>query len=170
MDGPRNCHTEWNKSERAKQISYINAYMWNLEKWYTWSCLQNRNRDTDPENKHIDTKRGRGQWDELGHHVVFTLEAKRKIPIIWKSNPGYNRCQPGLARNLNLPFFLHRFDFIWSCQLSLITSFSLLVFFLHSFSSLYKVWMPCSKIPFRGNGLCVNITNEQFLCKLKLWT
>ena len=22
------------KSEREKQISYINAYMWNLEKWY----------------------------------------------------------------------------------------------------------------------------------------
>ena len=23
MDGPRDCHTEWNKSEREKQISYI---------------------------------------------------------------------------------------------------------------------------------------------------
>ena len=23
------------KSEREKQISYINAYMWNLEKWYS---------------------------------------------------------------------------------------------------------------------------------------
>ena len=22
------------KSEREKQMSYINAYMWNLEKWY----------------------------------------------------------------------------------------------------------------------------------------
>ena len=22
------------KSEREKQITYINAYMWNLEKWY----------------------------------------------------------------------------------------------------------------------------------------
>ena len=34
VDGPRDCHTEWSKSEREKQISYINAYMWNLEKWY----------------------------------------------------------------------------------------------------------------------------------------
>ena len=25
---------ECSKSEREKQISYINAYMWNLEKWY----------------------------------------------------------------------------------------------------------------------------------------
>ena len=23
------------KSEREKQISYINTYMWNLEKWYS---------------------------------------------------------------------------------------------------------------------------------------
>ena len=32
MNGPRDCHTEWNKSEEEKQISYINAYLWNLEK------------------------------------------------------------------------------------------------------------------------------------------
>ena len=27
MNGPTGCHTEWNKSEREKQISYINTYM-----------------------------------------------------------------------------------------------------------------------------------------------
>ena len=32
VDGSRDCHTERSKSERKKQISYINAYMWNLEK------------------------------------------------------------------------------------------------------------------------------------------
>ena len=32
VDGPRNCHRELTKSEREKQILYINAYMWNLEK------------------------------------------------------------------------------------------------------------------------------------------
>ena len=31
VDGSRDCHTEWSKSEREKQISYSNAYMWNLE-------------------------------------------------------------------------------------------------------------------------------------------
>ena len=31
VDGPRICHTEKSKSE--KQISYINAYTWDLEKW-----------------------------------------------------------------------------------------------------------------------------------------
>ena len=49
------------KSEKEKQILYINAYMWNLEKWYRWTYLQSRNRDTDVENKHMDTKVGNGK-------------------------------------------------------------------------------------------------------------
>ena len=44
------------KSESKKQISHFNAYMWNLEKWYRSSYLQSRNRDTDVENKCMDTK------------------------------------------------------------------------------------------------------------------
>ena len=32
MDGPRDCHTEWSKSDTEKQISYDIAYMWNLIK------------------------------------------------------------------------------------------------------------------------------------------
>ena len=30
VDRPRDGNTEWNESEREKQISYINAYIWNL--------------------------------------------------------------------------------------------------------------------------------------------
>ena len=37
------------KSEREKQILFINTCMWNLEKWYRWSYLQSRNGDTDRE-------------------------------------------------------------------------------------------------------------------------
>ena len=44
--------------------------MWNLEKRYRWTSLQGRNRDTDVENKRMDTKggkwRGPGVCDELG--------------------------------------------------------------------------------------------------------
>ena len=78
MDEPRNCHTEWSKSEREKQISYINAYMWNLEKWYWWSYLQSRNRDTDVENKH--GYQG-GWWDELGDWDwhIYTIDTMYKI-------------------------------------------------------------------------------------------
>ena len=31
MDGPRDCQTEWSKSDRERQILYDIAYMWNLE-------------------------------------------------------------------------------------------------------------------------------------------
>ena len=47
MDGPRDCHAEWSKSGRQRQISYDIAYMWNLKKWYKWTYLQDRNRVTD---------------------------------------------------------------------------------------------------------------------------
>ena len=43
--------------------------MWNLEKWYRCTGLQGRNRDTDVENKRMDTKGENGVvgwWDELG--------------------------------------------------------------------------------------------------------
>ena len=32
MDGPKGGHTDWSKSEREEQISYINVFMWNLKK------------------------------------------------------------------------------------------------------------------------------------------
>ena len=54
-DEPTAGYTEWRKSEREKQILYINACMWNLEKWYRWTYLQGRNRDTDIENGHVNT-------------------------------------------------------------------------------------------------------------------
>ena len=50
--------------------------MWNLEKWYRWSYLQNRNRDTEVGEKHLDMKRkswgmGGMNW-EVGIDI-FTL-------------------------------------------------------------------------------------------------
>ena len=58
MDGPRDCHTEWSKSHREREISYDTAYMRNLKKkWYECTYLQNRNRLTDFENKLMATSR-----------------------------------------------------------------------------------------------------------------
>ena len=71
VDGSRDCHSERSKSEREKQISYVNAYVWNLEKRYRLTSLQGRNRDTNVENKRMDTKGGKWRrewwwwWDEL---------------------------------------------------------------------------------------------------------
>ena len=31
MDGPRECHTEWSKSDREGKILYDIPYMWNLK-------------------------------------------------------------------------------------------------------------------------------------------
>ena len=57
MDGSRDYHTKWSKSEKDK---YHITYMWNLRKWYKWTYLQNRNRLTDIENKFMATKAERG--------------------------------------------------------------------------------------------------------------
>ena len=55
MDGPRDYHTKWSKSDRERQI-YDITYMWTLKKCYKWTYLQNRNRLTVFENKFIITK------------------------------------------------------------------------------------------------------------------
>ena len=73
VDRSRDCHTEWSKSEREKQISYINACMWSLEKWYRWTSLQGRNWDTDVENKHMDTKGGKPRWGGGGGVMNWTI-------------------------------------------------------------------------------------------------
>ena len=51
VDEPRAYYTKWSKSEREKQISYINAFIWNLEGRYWWTCSQSSNGDTDIENR-----------------------------------------------------------------------------------------------------------------------
>ena len=71
MDGPRDCHTEWSKSDREGQILYDIAYMWtdregqipydiaymlNLKKGYKWTDLQNRNKVTNVENNLMVTR------------------------------------------------------------------------------------------------------------------
>ena len=47
-------YTEWSKSERERQILHINTCIWNLERWYWWTCLQCHNEDTDIENRLLD--------------------------------------------------------------------------------------------------------------------
>ena len=64
--GPRDYHTEQNKSEENKYQKL--TQIWNLEKQYRRSYLQNRNKDTDLENKHIDIKRGK-RWGGMNLEV-----------------------------------------------------------------------------------------------------
>ena len=55
VDESRAYYTEWSKSEREKQISYINAYIWNLEGWNWWTFLQGNKGDADIKNNLVDT-------------------------------------------------------------------------------------------------------------------
>ena len=47
-------------SQKKKDKYCILKHMCNLEKWYRRSYMQSRNRDTDVENKHMDSKGGKG--------------------------------------------------------------------------------------------------------------
>ena len=61
--------------QKEKKVLNINAYIWSLEKWYRGTYLQSRNRDTDEENKFMDTKQWKERWDELGDwdwHIYAT--------------------------------------------------------------------------------------------------
>ena len=51
VDEPTACYTDWSKSERKKQISYINANTWNLKNWFWWTYLQGRDWDADIKNR-----------------------------------------------------------------------------------------------------------------------
>ena len=76
IDGPRDCHTQWSKSEGEKQISSINAYIWNLEKWYRSTSLQGGNRDTDAENKRMEMKGGKWGGGGMNWEIgidIYTL-------------------------------------------------------------------------------------------------
>ena len=45
MDGPRDYHTMWSKSERGKQIPYDTTYMWNL-KYDTYELIYETEMDS----------------------------------------------------------------------------------------------------------------------------
>ena len=63
-------YTEWNKSEREKQISYINPCTWNLEQWYWWTSLQT---ETQGERTDLWARSRRGPREVSGERGrVFT--------------------------------------------------------------------------------------------------
>ena len=65
VDGPRVCHIEWSKSERGKQIPYIDAYMWNLKN-ATGDLIHKEEIETQTENKqNIWIPRGQVGWNEF---------------------------------------------------------------------------------------------------------
>ena len=69
---PRTYYTEWSTSEREKQISHINRYVWNLGGWHWWTCWQRCTGDT--ENRLTDKGGGEeGEGEKMervaGKHI-----------------------------------------------------------------------------------------------------
>ena len=97
VDEPRAYYTEWSKSE--KQTSYINAYTWNLERWYWWTYFQGRNGDTDIKNRLVDMVEGR----ESGMNWGSNTEPLNHTLWVWSSvmsdsvTPWTAACQASLS-------------------------------------------------------------------------
>ena len=87
MDGPKDHHTKWSKSETERQISYDIAYMWNLKrKWYKWTYLQNRSRLTDLEKELMVTWVGGGKvggvWGWHVHTAIYKIDNQQGPTVI----------------------------------------------------------------------------------------
>ena len=72
VDGPRVCHTEWNRSERGKKMLHVNTWMWNLGKmvqknlyYYYFFCRAGVEMQTEVEKGHVN-KVGGGRAGSLG--------------------------------------------------------------------------------------------------------
>ena len=95
VDEPRASCVEF-KSEREKQISYINMFIRNLERWYWWTYLQGSIRDTDTENRLIDLGRRRGRREKHGN-ICTTI---CKTDSQWEFIVWIRKLKQGLCNNL----------------------------------------------------------------------
>ena len=71
VDESRAYYTEWSKSERERQIQCINAYTWNLERWYQQSYTQGSKGDTDIKNRLLDSV-GEGKGGMIWENNIET--------------------------------------------------------------------------------------------------
>ena len=71
---PRAYYIEWSKSEREKQILYINKYIWTLERWYWWMYLQSSSGDADIEIRLMDMV-GEGEGGMNWESNIETLQS-----------------------------------------------------------------------------------------------
>ena len=70
MNGPRDCHIKWGKSDRGRLMSYDITYMWNIKKmiWNVkkWNELIYKTViDSDLQNKLMVTKGDGNVWGEI---------------------------------------------------------------------------------------------------------
>ena len=99
VDEPRTYYRKWSKSEREKQISYTNAYIWNLERWSWWIYLQGSYGDADMQNRLVDTegKKRVGRMKRVAWTVCITT---CKTESWWEFAVWLMELRPGLYENL----------------------------------------------------------------------
>ena len=71
VDEPTAYYTKWSQSESEKLISYINAYICNLERWYLWSNMQDSKEDAGIKNRLLDTV-GEGEGGMIWENSIET--------------------------------------------------------------------------------------------------
>ena len=83
--------------QEGKQISYIKAYIWNLENWYRLIHLQVRKKHAEVDVE-MTCRQGRGQgwgWGELGDWDWWAHTTEHKMGVQWERaelmllTPGY---------------------------------------------------------------------------------
>ena len=107
VDEPRACYTEWSKSEREKEISYTNVYIWNLERQYWWKLFaedQWRHRCREQTYGHGGGQRGAGErrrwdaWREQHGNIHYPW----KIDGQWEFAVWHRELKLGLCNNLEV--------------------------------------------------------------------
>ena len=71
MDETGADYTEWSKPERKTSIQYTNTYIWNLERWQWWPCMQDSKKDTDVYNGLLDSE-GEGEGGMIWENGILT--------------------------------------------------------------------------------------------------
>ena len=67
LDGPRDYHTKWGKSEGERQISWYHLYV-ESKIWYKWTYLTKQKQTHRHRKQTYGYQRGRERWerDKLG--------------------------------------------------------------------------------------------------------
>ena len=78
-------------SQKEKKMSYINAYIWTLERWFRWTCLQGSSGDADTD-LWIQWGRERGAlWETSMETYIPTC----KIDSQWEFSVWCMELKPG---------------------------------------------------------------------------
>ena len=88
MDGLRDYHTKWNKSERERQIPYAIIYVWNLM-YDTNKPIHKTETLTQTEQHTCGClggwgwgREGLGVWDQKMQTIIYTMD-KQQAPTVW---------------------------------------------------------------------------------------